>query len=118
MDARGGQFVLRSDNPRLLLREVLVSSIVQKSPPLRNIPADEETVEMAALAAAVSATTDRAATIWVHRITGIGGGLCLFLALSVWLARAGHYRLVLALLVVSMFAAILHSYTFENGNHN
>jgi phage shock protein PspC (stress-responsive transcriptional regulator) len=90
--------------------------MIQNASPVKTIPADEETVEMAAVANAAPAS-DRAATIWVHRITGVVGGICLALGLAVWFVRPGHYRLVLAFLVVAMFAAILHSYTFENGNH-
>lgn len=58
---------------------------------------------------------ERRATIWVSRMTSIIGLLCLAAALAVWAGRPGHFRLVLALLTVAMFAAILHSYTFENG---
>ena len=56
------------------------------------------------------------ATTWVSRFTFIAGGLCLLTALSIWLWRPNHYRLVLVLLTVAMFAAILHSYTMENGH--
>lgn len=62
-----------------------------------------------------SAEPDRLASVWVSRITGIVGGLCLLIALSYWFARPGHFRPVLILLTVAMFAAILHSYVFENG---
>jgi hypothetical protein len=58
--------------------------------------------------------SDHLASVWVSRITGIGGGICLLIALSYWFARPGHYRPVLILLTVAMFAAILHSYVFEN----
>jgi len=58
---------------------------------------------------------ERSATIWVTRITGLIGVLALTLALAVWLARPNHYRFVLAVLMIAMFAAILHSYTFEDG---
>lgn len=58
---------------------------------------------------------ERSATVWVSRITGIVGTLTLLVALFVWLARPGHYRLVLAFLTIAMFCAILHSYMFENG---
>ena len=61
-------------------------------------------------------TPERSATIWVSRITSFVGLVCLSLALIEWAFRPGHYRTVLALLVVAMFAAILHSYTFENGS--
>lgn len=57
----------------------------------------------------------RAATIWVSRITGAVGVLFLILALIFWQARPGHYRLVLACLIVALFASILHAYTFDNG---
>jgi hypothetical protein len=66
--------------------------------------------------ASIDATVDRIATVWVSRITSIVGLLCLAFALAVWAVRPGHYRFVLALLTVAMFAAILHSYTFENGS--
>lgn len=59
--------------------------------------------------------SDHLASVWVSRITGIGGGMCLLIALSYWFARPGHYRPVLILLTVAMFASILHSYVFENG---
>jgi hypothetical protein len=58
---------------------------------------------------------DRVATIWVAYATRIIGAICLALALLEWAFRSGHYRPVLALLTVAMFAAILHSYTFEDG---
>ena len=59
---------------------------------------------------------ERAARVWVSRFTGVAGGLCLLFALSLWLARPGHLRPVLALLVLAMFMAILHSYVFEDGS--
>jgi hypothetical protein len=59
---------------------------------------------------------ERLATIWVSRITGLVSALFVLLALAVWEFRHGHYRLVLGCLVIAMFAAILHSYTFENGH--
>jgi uncharacterized membrane protein len=59
---------------------------------------------------------DRTTTVWVSRLTGIVSAIFVILALLVWAGRQGHhYRLVLAFLVIAMFAAILHSYTFENG---
>ena len=66
--------------------------------------------------AAVELTQERLATIWVSRLTSVVGGICLLLGLALWLVRPEHYRLVLVLLTVAMFAAILHSYTFENGH--
>jgi uncharacterized membrane protein len=59
---------------------------------------------------------ERAAAVWVSRLTSVLGLLCLAVALSVWAARPGHFRFVLAMLIIAMFAAVLHSYTFENGN--
>ncbi len=61
-------------------------------------------------------THDRMAAIWVGRITRVIGAICLALALIEWAFRQGHYRTVLALLTIAMFAAILHSYTFEDGS--
>jgi uncharacterized membrane protein len=58
---------------------------------------------------------ERAATVWVSRLTGIVGGIMLLIALVEWFTRHGHYRLLLALLTVAMFCAILHSYVFEDG---
>jgi hypothetical protein len=84
---------------------------MQDSPTIVDIsprPEDGEEVETVDLA------PERIANIWVGRITSIVGGICLVLALSLWLLRPEHYRTVLALLVVAMFAAILHSYTFED----
>lgn len=54
-------------------------------------------------------------SVWVSRLTGAVGAIFLLLALAAWLFRPGHYRLVLALLIVALFASIIHSYTFENG---
>jgi len=51
----------------------------------------------------------------VSRITGILGCVMLLVALLEWFVRHGHLRLVLALLIVAMFCAILHSYVFEDG---
>ena len=67
-------------------------------------------------AAPVSVVPERLATQWVSRATAIVGMLVLLAALVNWAARPGHYRITLALLVVAMFCAILHSYTFENGD--
>src|SRR5947209_969060 len=55
------------------------------------------------------------ATRWVAHITSIVGAACLLAALVYWAWHPGHLRTVLALLIVAMFAAILHSYTFEDG---
>lgn len=59
---------------------------------------------------------ERIAAVWVSRLTGIVSAVFVVMALVVWAGRHGHYRLVLAFLVIAMFAAILHSYTFENGS--
>ncbi|MBV9282225.1 MAG: hypothetical protein JOZ41_19255 [Chloroflexi bacterium] len=64
---------------------------------------------------AITAASEPTATVWVSRITSAIGGVCLIIALTLWLLRPDHYRPVLALLTIAMFAAILHSYTFENG---
>jgi heme A synthase len=61
-------------------------------------------------------TPERRVTLWVNRLTGVVGAVFLLLALVAWLARHGHYRLVLAFLIVALFASILHSYTFEDGD--
>ena len=58
---------------------------------------------------------ERRVTVWVNRLTGLIGAIFLLLALVAWFARHGHYRLVLALLIVALFSSILHSYTFEDG---
>lgn len=65
---------------------------------------------------AESHSPEQMATVWVSRLTGIVSAVFVILALLVWAGRHGHYRLVLAFLVIAMFAAILHSYTFENGS--
>jgi len=84
---------------------------MQKTSPLSSVvPERDETTS--SIAQAVS--PERQATVWVSRLTGIVGAICLFAALSVWLWRPGHWRLVLAFLTIAMFAAILHSYTFED----
>lgn len=59
---------------------------------------------------------ERLAAQWVSRVTAIVGSLILVAALINWAARPGHYRITLALLVIAMFCAILHSYTLENGD--
>lgn len=87
---------------------------------MQNVPLD-------VLAEVVPTTSNRTAEIeeeapesaaarWVNRITGIVGAVFLLLALTAWFARHGHYRLVLALLIVALFASILHAYTFDNGH--
>jgi hypothetical protein len=58
----------------------------------------------------------RVETVWVSRITGILGAAFLIIALTFWTFRPGHLRLVLAFLVLAMFAAVLHSYTFDSDN--
>ena len=40
-------------------------------------------------------TPESLATVWVSRFTFLAGGLCLLMALSIWLWRPNHYRLVL-----------------------
>jgi hypothetical protein len=80
--------------PEPALTEVIVGDEVA----VENIPSPE----------------DRA-TAWVNRLTLIVGAVFLMLALGAWYFRQHHYRLVLALLVVALFASIIHSYTFNNG---
>jgi len=70
---------------------------------------DEEVVDDAVIA------EGSPGSVWVSRITGMVGALFLLLALAAWFLRHGHLRLVLALLIVALFASIIHSYTFENG---
>lgn len=89
---------------------------MQNSPRVDLPPVVEEHIESPLDAA--EAAQDRAVTIWVSRITSLVGGICLLLGLVLWLARPEHYRLVLVLLTIAMFATILHSYTFENGNRS
>jgi uncharacterized membrane protein YtjA (UPF0391 family) len=84
-------------------------------PPLTEVPTlsgDEDLTEdqLAELA------PGREATIWVSRITFVVGAVFLILALLAWLFRQHHYRLVLAFLIVALFASILHSYVVENGS--
>jgi hypothetical protein len=95
------------------LNEVLpLKSMIQTSPALRGISPvihdidlqDDEAVQ-----------TEDTATMWASRITGAIGAIFVPPALIIWAARPGHYRLVLAFLIVAMLAAIIHSYTFENG---
>ncbi len=69
-------------------------------------------------AVVVPQAPERVAAVWVSRVTGIISALFVLIALALWASRHGHYRLVLAFLVVAMFAAILHSYTFENGSNS
>jgi len=88
--------------------------MMQHTTPLASVatdPRDEITLDLRA----VPQSAERSPTIWVSRITGVVGAVCLIGALSIWSYRPYHYRLVLALLIVSMFAAILHSYVFEDG---
>jgi len=88
--------------------------MMQHTTPLASVttdPRDEITVDLRA----VPQSPDRSPTVWVSRITAVVGAACLFGALVVWHYHTNHYRLVLALLIVAMFAAILHSYVFEDG---
>lgn len=61
---------------------------------------------------------ERAASVWVSRLTGIVGAVTLIAALVVWFARYGHYRFVLALFTVAMFCAILHTYVMDEPHLN
>jgi len=84
---------------------------------LDNIPPVTSTPGQGAHGSAVEESPqeapERLATIWVGRITFIIGGAFLIMALVTWALRPGHYRILLAMLVIAMFCAILHSYTFE-----
>jgi hypothetical protein len=88
--------------------------MMQNAPPLGDASPAKEVHDVEEALEEV-ATTERTATVWVSRITGAVGAMCLLLALALWLLHHGHYRAVLAFLIVAMFASILHSYTFENG---
>lgn len=88
--------------------------MMQSTSPLAGITPDLDTQGVSAPAALT--IEDRIATIWVGRITRLVGAICLAFALIEWQFRQGHFRTVLALLTVAMFAAILHSYTFEDGS--
>jgi hypothetical protein len=88
--------------------------MIQKTPSVPGVSSDELNVD-GHLPNLIDDQPDHLASVWVSRITGIGGGLLLLIALSYWFARPGHYRPVLILLTVAMFASILHSYVFENG---
>ena len=87
---------------------------MQNAPSLTNITSIVEDDELIT-ASPEELTPERRVTLWVNRMTGIIGAVFLLLALMAWLARHGHYRLVLAFLIVALFASILHSYTFEDG---
>jgi len=67
---------------------------------------------------AVEMSQERLTTVWVSRVTSVVGGICLLCGLALWLVRPEHYRLVLVLLTIARFAAILNSYTFENGHRS
>ncbi len=87
---------------------------MQHTTPLASMatdPRDEITVDLRA----VPQSAEHSPTIWVSRITAVVGAVCLFSALFIWQHRQYHYRWVLALLIVAMFAAIIHSYVFEDG---
>ena len=89
--------------------------MMQKTPTLTDVPARIDQPKMNG-ASVEDAQRERRAAVWVSRATSLIGAVCLLLALLEWAGRPGHLRTVLALLVVAMFAAILHSYTFENGS--
>ena len=84
--------------------------MMQNIPPVIEVPPpDDEDL------GAAETAPERMATVWLSRISGIVGGICLAMALTLWLLRPEHYRTVLGLLTIAMFAAVLHTYTFENG---
>ena len=88
---------------------------MQDTTPLVDLSHGATHVDVEQLGAA-QLPAERAATIWVSRLTGIFGSIMLVIALLEWFVRHGHLRLVLALLTVAMFCAILHSYVFEDGS--
>ena len=98
----------------LAFREGSCCAMIQKTPTVPAVSPDDMT-PTAGSTALTSDQPDHLASVWVSRITGIGGGFCLLVALSYWYLRPGHYRPVLILLTIAMFASILHSYVFENG---
>lgn len=90
---------------------MMPSAVPPDEPPISDLqPISAATIKIDA--AIVEET--RAASLWVARITRIVGAACLLLALVEWAGRPGHLRTVLALLTIALFAAILHSYTFED----
>jgi hypothetical protein len=95
------------------LNEVLLlKSMTQSAPSVRSyLPA----IHDIDLVDAQESPAENTANIWTSRITGAIGAVFLALGLLIWASRPGHYRLVLAFLVIAMLAAILRSYTFENG---
>ncbi len=119
--APSGIIVTRAGPPCVVraVRLVIFSArwlkpMMQSTSPLAGIAPDLDTQGVSAPTALT--IEDRIATIWVGRITRIVGAICLVLAIIEWAFRQGHYRTVLALLTLAMFAAILHSYTFEDGS--
>src|SRR5947209_2964823 len=113
MVTRAGQTV--SAHERILaFREGSCCAMLQKT---TTVPAvsPEDMSPNGGSTALTSDPPDHLASVWVSRVTGIGGGFCLLVALSYWYLRPGHYRPVLILLTIAMFASILHSYVFENG---
>ncbi len=98
-------------------REGSCCAMIQKTTSIPAISPDDLSPNAGSTVLA-SDQPDQLASVWVSRITGIGGGFCLLVALSYWFLRPGHYRPVLILLTVAMFASILHSYVFENGERD
>lgn len=119
---RGSSRVCHNDCARWLTRDKTrrhflragVYIVMQRAPSLTEIAPivnDKETVSEFPDVFA----PERRVTVWVNRLTGLIGAVFLLLALVAWFSRHGHYRLVLALLIVALFSSILHSYTFEDG---
>jgi hypothetical protein len=109
--------VLAADGPSALAisPQGISRFMMQNTSPLTELSDDDGKLEVEQVETVQP--EERAATVWVSRLTGIVGGIMLLIALVEWFTRHGHYRLLLALLTVAMFCAILHSYVFEDGIH-
>jgi L-asparagine transporter-like permease len=90
--------------------------MIQNVPSLREVaPAAQIAGSQIEIEEVQETQTVDVATMWASRITGAVCAVFLPLALVTWAVHQNHYRLVLAFLIVAMLAAILHSYTFDNG---
>ena len=87
---------------------------MQHLKPVDNLSAEEPIVPKQQLTVVTRLSSRRIA--WVNRVTGVLGLISLAIALTIWFVHTNHYRLVLVFLVIAMFTAILHAYTFENSH--
>ena len=101
--------------PEWYASEVLPTPMIENTPPVIHLTPETDD-EAGGSVVAAETTPERAATLWVSRLTKVVGGTCLLFALTLWLLRPEHYRTVLALLTVAMFAAIFHTYPFADGS--